>query len=195
MTVSAKSFSIDAAGRLARWRADATGAAAVEFALIVPVLLVLYLAGYEVSQVVSTYRKVCDTTAQLANIVTQETAVTKASLTTYMDATSQIMAPYPTANLKVVVSQINVNYTTNAATVGWSEAYQGGTANTAGATWSLPAKLINAGNTTNYSYILVQSSYTYTPQIGAAFMAKSYPMSNQLYMAPRQVATIPCSDC
>lgn len=36
--------------------------AAIEFALLVPVLLLMYLGGYELTQALSTYRKLTDTT-------------------------------------------------------------------------------------------------------------------------------------
>ena len=47
------------------------GATAVEFALLLPFLLLLYLGGFELTQALSTYRKLTDTTAELASIVSQ----------------------------------------------------------------------------------------------------------------------------
>ena len=44
----------------------------------------------------------------------------------------------------------------------------------------------------NTHYILVQTTYAYTPTIGGAFMS-SLPMSNQVFMIPRESASIPCT--
>ena len=46
----------------------------------------------------------------------------------------------------------------------------------------------------NSHYILVETTYGYTPTIGAAFV-NSIPMTDQIFMVPRQSPSIPCSDC
>lgn len=170
------------AGHLLR---DARGVAAVEFALTVPVLILACLGGYEAFQAASAYRKVSATTVELANVVSQYTTMSAADVSTVMSASSQIMAPFPTANLSIVLTEITTNASSQ-ATVTWSQAYNGGAALTPGASYTLPASL----QTASTSYMLVQTSYAWRPLVtGGPFGAIN--LSDQLYGLPRKSASIP----
>ncbi|MGH7023121.1 MAG: TadE/TadG family type IV pilus assembly protein [Caulobacteraceae bacterium] len=180
----------------ARWSRDTRGAAAVEFVLVVPLMLAIYLGGYEVSNLVSTYRKVCDATAQLADIASQMASPTdQSTLNTQMAATTQIMSPFSTTKLTIALSEITAD-SSGAGTVTWCEAYQGATCLTKGASYTLPAALkaaaIAAGGA---SYLLVVTNYTYDASFGASWTGPSIPLSDQLYIPPRNVASITCKDC
>ncbi len=172
------------------WWRESRGAATVEFALILPLLALIWLGGFEAAKAVSTYRKVTDATAELANVAAQYTAITKAETMSVMAAATQIMSPYSTTSLTVVLSQIQTD-DTGACTVSWSEGYQGGAPLTPGAQWPLPASL----KIPDTAYILVQTAYPYQTSVGSNYLGPSIPMRGQLYMSPRQIASITCSDC
>jgi Flp pilus assembly protein TadG len=169
------------------WRdlaVDRRGVAAVEFALLVPVVIVVYLAGFEVMEASTVYRKVTDTTVQLANVTAQYTTMGSPDVGNVLGASAQIMTPYPTTNLSIVLSEV----TTNAAGAGqvtWSQAYQA-TALAPGDSVTMPAGF----ETPNTSYVLVQTTYAYQPVIGGAFI-KPIRMTNQLFMLPRSSPSIP----
>jgi len=112
-----------------------------------------------------------------------------------MGATAEIMAPYSTTNLSMVLSEITTDGTVSplgpVVTVQWSVPYQGGA--------QLPENQTNAALrsptlATNSTYILVSADYTYTPVAGASFVP-SIPMSDYIYVLPRQSASIPCTGC
>jgi Flp pilus assembly protein TadG len=171
-----------------RLRADARGVAAVEFALIVPIVIVVYALGFELAQASTEYRKLTDTTVQLANVTTQYTTVADPDLTNVFGATAQIMAPYSTAPLTVVLSQVKTDASSN-ATVSWSCSNPTTvTPLTPGASVVMPAGLASPSS----HYILVQTTYAYSPTIGGAFM-NSIPMSNQVFMIPRASSAITCT--
>jgi len=178
-----------------RWRgalADIRGGAALEFALLLPILVTLYAVGFEVCQAATVKRKLTDTTVQLANLTSQYTKVTKADISTIMNASSETMSPFPNSSLSLVVSEISVDANSH-ATVTWSEAYLNGVA-FKGTPLTTPPTAPASFVTPNSSYIVVQSSFSYTP-IVAGGLVSPITMTNQSFMLPRDSGSIPCSDC
>jgi Flp pilus assembly protein TadG len=193
--------------KLRRWPAASEGAAAVEFVLIFPVIVVLYLGGFEVSQLVTTYRKVCDVTGQLADIASDtDTSFTSGStfnateVQAQMGAAAQIMAPMTTTPLTVTITQIAVDKT-GAGTITWSQGWQGGTAYGKGNAYTMPANIQTAAQdafknagVTSTTYLLVQTTYKYTASFGAAWIGATIPLASQVYILPRNGAGT-CTDC
>jgi Flp pilus assembly protein TadG len=161
-----------------------SGLAAVEFALLVPVLLLLYLGGFELTQALSTYRKLTDTTTEIASIVSQYAVMSSANVTSVFNASAQIMWPHPSANLKIVLSEVSTDANNN-PTVTWSQAYNGAVPLSAGAAVAMPAGLAMA----NTSYVLVQTAYLYTPTLGGAYVPP-ITLHDSIYMLPRRSPTI-----
>ncbi len=168
---------------------DKRGAAIVEFALVMPMLMVLYLGGFAVCQAVGTWRKMSDATAQLANVAAQYTTMQASDTQGVMAAAAQIMSPYDTTNLSEVMTLITVS-AGGSATVTWSQAYNGAAALTKGSAVTLPSNMLLPG----MSVLWVKTSYRYTPVVGSGYVAP-ITMNDQIYSAPRSSATIPCGDC
>lgn len=169
---------------LANFRRADDGLAAVEFAMVLPLLLLLLLGGFELTQAASTYRKATDTTSQVAAIVSQFTIMSPDDVNSVFSATSQIMYPNSVTNLQIVLSEVSTDANKN-ATVDWSQAYQGATALIKGSPIALPPGLGMAST----SYILVQTTYLYKPTIGSAFI-KNIPLHASIFMLPRRSNSI-----
>jgi Flp pilus assembly protein TadG len=177
------------------WRraiADVRGAAAVEFALILPVLITLYAVGFEICEAATVNRKLTDTTVQLANLTSQYTKVAKSDISTIMNASSETMTPFSNGALSVVLSEISID-NNGKASVTWSEAYLDGVA-FQGSPLTTPPTAPPSFATPNSSYIIVQSTYAYTPVIAGTYMPP-LTLSSQSFMLPRDSASIPCTDC
>lgn len=168
---------------LVRFRRDGRGTAAIEFAMLLPLMLVLYLGTIEVGQGVAIDRKVTITSRTLADLVSQATSISNADMNNVFAASAAVMTPYPVGTLQAKVSAINIS-ATGVATVGWSDG-----SNTApravGSTVSLPAALA----VPNTQLIMSEISYTYTPTIGYV-VTGSLTLSEQSYVRPRQSATV-----
>jgi Flp pilus assembly protein TadG len=164
---------------------DCRGVAAVEFALIFPFLMMVYFGGVEVCRATATYRKLADTTVEMANVTAQYTSMSATDVTTVMNASAQIMAPYAADNLAVVMSEVTTD-ANSAAKVTWSVAYHGATALTAGSTVAMPTGLSSPST----SYILIQTSYNYAPTFGSQYLG-NIPMTDQIFIIPRQSPDIP----
>ena len=167
------------------WRRDGRGVAAVEFALTVPVLILACLGFYEAFQAAAAYRKLSATTVELANVVGQYTTMSASDVSSVMSATSQIMAPFPTSSLSIVLTEITTN-SSSQATVTWSQGYNGGAALTQGANYTLPSSL----RTASTSYLLVQTAYSWSPLVTGGPLG-TINMTDQIYGLPRESASIP----
>lgn len=172
--------------RLRELRGDRRGMAAVEFAMVLPFMLTLYIGGVELGDGMAILVKVTDTTHIVADLTTQNTCVTSGatgSLAGILGASSQTIAPYSSSNLTVTVSEVSTN-AAGAATVTWSERLTGGAigaGRTAGQTITLPSSLAGQAN---ISLILGEVSYAYTPQLGYTITG-TVNLSDSYYLFPR----------
>ncbi|MGI8525902.1 MAG: TadE/TadG family type IV pilus assembly protein [Pseudolabrys sp.] len=168
---------------LARLAHDRRGVSAVEFALLAPLMIGLYLSGVEISQGIGIDRKVTITAGAMANLVAQNTSVSDTDIATFFNAASTIMAPYSTTPLKVTVSCLSID-STGKVTVSWSDT-KGGTARAVGSVVSIPSALAVPST----SIIFAEVSYGYTPTIGHT-ISGTLTLSDQMYMTPRQSSTV-----
>ena len=177
--------------RLRSWRdliGHTGGVAAIEFALVIPLVILIYAGGFEIVQAATVNRKLTDTTVQLANVTTQYTAVAaNPDLNNIAAASSQIMAPYPTGSLSIVITEVQTDVSSNGK-VAWSQGYGGASCLAKNSAVTLPSGFASP----NSYYILVQTTYSYAPTIGSAFV-HTIPMTDQIFMVPRQSTSIPAT--
>ena len=165
--------------KLMSFKRNDSGVSAVEFALLAPMMIGLYLGGVEVSEGISVDRKVTLAAGAVANLAAQGTTLSTADMTNVLDATSTIIAPYSAGPLKITLSCINID-ANKVATVKWSVT-RNGTARSGSIT--LPSALQVA----NTQLVFGEVSYSYTPTVG--HMIKSaINLSDTMYMAPRITA-------
>ena len=173
-------------GRLLGHRliSDRRGVAAVEFALLLPFMLMLYLGGFELFQGIAVDRMNTLAASTVTNLVAQYTTI---SATTQMpdilNASSQVLTPYPAVNAHVVVTCITIDGAGN-ATVAWSKALNGN-AKAVGQAIAIPAALAIP----NTEVILGESTYDYTPTIDFIHIG-TLNLHSYSYMLPRASTTI-----
>jgi len=169
------------------WRAlreDCAGFSAIEFALVMPVMLALYFGIVELVQTVMADWQVAEVSSTVTNIVTQYTTISASTqMPDVLGASSQIMASYSTAKGGIVVSCITIDNSGN-ATVTWSQALNA-TPRTTGAAMALPAAL----DIPNTTLILGEANYSFSPIVDFLGMGP-FPLSSSVYMSPRNATTI-----
>ena len=164
--------------RLGHLAKDQSGVSAVEFAMLLPLMLTLYLGAVEVSQGIAADRKLTITARTVADLVSQVTTIDNSGMNNSLDAASAVMAPYPTTNLKVTVSSVVIDNQGN-ATIAWSDT-KNGTAHGKGSSVSLPAALKTPGT----SLIWAEVQYAYKPTVGY-LISGTLTLKDQIYMRPR----------
>jgi Flp pilus assembly protein TadG len=157
---------------------DERGLSAVEFALLLPVMVTLYLGTVEISQGIGADRKVTLTARTVADLVSQVASINNSEMTNSLNAASTVMSPFSAANLKVTVSSVKID-ANGVATIDWSDTLNG-TARTQGSTVTLPTAL----NIPNSSLIWSEVSYDYKPTIGY-LISGTLMLKDQIYMRPR----------
>lgn len=162
---------------------DERGVSAVEFAMLLPLMLSLYLGSVEVSQGIGADRKVTITARTVADLVSQVTSINNSDMTNSLNAAATVMAPFPAGNLKVVVSSVSID-AQGKATIAWSDTLNG-TARAKGATVTLPAALAIP----NSSLIWSEVQYAYKPVIGYV-VSGTLNLKDHIYMRPRMSDTI-----
>jgi Flp pilus assembly protein TadG len=167
---------------------DKRGVSAVEFAMLLPLMITLYLGGVEVSSAIAVDRKVTLVARTLGDLVAQSTSVNATDMTNILNAATSVVQPYSSSLIKVTVSRVDVD-ANGVAKVVWSKTLNG-TARAANSTVTLPAAL----NTASSSVIWAESSYAYTPTIGYVIVGTK-TLTDQIYMRPRLSDTVACNAC
>ncbi len=169
---------------------DRRGIAAIEFAMIVPIMLVMFFGTVEFSSGVASDRKVTLTARTLSDLTSQSISVSDNDLANFFAAAGAIMTPYvpPIYNqTKAVISELYVDPNTLQARVQWSKSYQGGTVRVVGSTVaSVPTALL-VGNT---YLIFSEVSYLYTPAVGYVMAKAGINLSDVAYTRPRQTVCV-----
>jgi Flp pilus assembly protein TadG len=164
--------------QLVTFAKDKRGVSAVEFAILLPLMLTLFFGSVELSQGIAADRKVTMTARTVADLVSQTTSVNNADVTNSFNAATAVMSPYPSSPLKVTVSSVVID-DKGKATVAWSDTYQG-TARAKGSTITVPAAL----NIPSSSLILGEVQYDYKPTMGYV-VTGTLALKDQIYMRPR----------
>jgi Flp pilus assembly protein TadG len=174
--------------RLAEFWRDGSGVAATEFAVIVPLMLVLFFGVVEFSTAVAVDRKVTIVARTLSDLTSQNTSVTDTQFTNFFNAGNQVMSqyaqpPYPTTTLHSTISELYVDPNTHTAKVQWSKGY-------AMRPTSQVVTIPTALNVDGTYLILSEVSYLYTPTVGYVMGTSGVNLADVSYTRPRQSSCV-----
>ena len=180
-----------------RWCRDKSGIAAVEFAFVVPVLLVSYLGAIEIGQAIEVNKKVGRSASMVADLLTQESDVDVSQIRAIMDIGTLILEPYTRFDLAIEVTAIEVtDETTPKTKVVWSQKLDDGSYSVPyakGSITTLPASLTTKGT----FIIRVTSELQYQPIITwvLADRGGKLDMDETYFLRPRVTPRIECTNC
>lgn len=189
----------------ARLLADRRGIAAVEFALIAPLLLALYFVTMEISLGVEASKKVDRIGSMVADLVAQQNSISKTDVENIMQLGQAIILPYNRSAPKIIVTEIGIsNDPTPKVQVVWSRQMANGAFGvpyTKNAATTVPDQLkvkgsylIRVESYLDYKPLITWSSAK-KPALGLTSIFDTISMGQTYYLRPRMSATVDCGDC
>jgi Flp pilus assembly protein TadG len=170
--------------RLAR---DTSGLAAVEFALIVPLMLVMFFGTIEISNGVAADRKVSIMTQSLSDLTSRYTSVNDTDISNFRAIAVAMLTPYSATGLKATITEAYIDPSSGVARAQWSK---GDAVRKAGSTVPVPAALIGKDSDgkiiANQYLIFSEVSYLYVPTVGYVMGKAGVTLTDQTYTRPRQ---------
>jgi Flp pilus assembly protein TadG len=174
---------------------DCSGIAATEFAIIVPLMLVMFFGTVEFSSGVAVDRKVTLIARTLSDLTSQGLTATDCTLSNSFVAATSILYPYPAPPSASTITELLVDPTTLQAKVQWSRS---ATINAAGTVVlgtghalntviAIPPALAVAGTYLIWSEV----SYLYKPTVGYVMSTNGITLSDVAYTRPRQSSSVP----
>ena len=176
---------------------DCRGAALVEFAVIAPLLVLLYLGTFEATTAVRAYMKVNAAAQSYADLIANQESITTTSLTNYCAGAKLALAGLNTSGLSLAAASVTADKTSGTPAQDWHDTTHCGTGigSISGTTLAgtCPGSTCLVPNKSD-SVIVVRASYAYV-----AFLHYILPASQTFAQTasarPRQDSTIDCSDC
>ena len=170
---------------LRRFAGDRKAISAVEFGLILPLMIFTYVGSTELGDGLAISFKVTEAARTVSDLASQYVTIDPTTMGNILGASAQVVAPYSSTGMIVTLSEVSGTNSSGQGTITWSCSLNG-TARTVGATVTLPTKLQTPSNGSggNISIIWGEVTYPYTPGMGYA-VTGTIDMYQSDYFYPR----------
>ena len=182
---------------LAAWRRalllrdDTRGVSAVEFAMIMPLMFLMFFGMLDVSNGFAVDRKVSQISQGMADLASRYTTLAETDVSNFFIIADAMLTPYDKTQLKATISQVYIDPSSKTAKVVWS---RGDQKKDVGTVVSVPTNLIvkdaNGNYVANQYLILGEANYTYVPTIGWVVPKGGLTLSDAMYTLPRQTSCV-----
>ena len=169
--------------RLNGFGQDARGVAAIEFAMIVPLMLLMFIGAVEFSQAITVDRRVSQVASATADLVARSKTLSTTDMSGIMQVVEQLVKPYDHTLLKLTVMNVAASPTDATDTkVCWAHPHNGGVGSySKNDPYTLPTGVVEAGD----SVIVTEVNYAYEPLIFNHFITSTKNLEEKFYLKPR----------
>jgi Flp pilus assembly protein TadG len=185
------------AGKTSHLLTNKRGVAAVEFALILPVMVVIYISTVEVSMAIAVQRKVAIASGTIGDLTAQYDTMNYDTVSLILGSSLAVLQPYVPQTMTARISSVIVDGG-GVASIGWSYNQQ---RTPSGNSFSDSAPASDSGSTAladlpssllvpNTSVIVAEIDYTFTSPIGA-LLPSNQQLTQKTYFRPRAGTQIP----
>ncbi|MGH7013598.1 MAG: TadE/TadG family type IV pilus assembly protein [Stellaceae bacterium] len=159
------------------------GTALIEFALILPIMITLFMGLFEGTRVVAASMRLANAAQSVADMIAQQSNITSTTMTNFCNGGQLSMTPLSGTSLQIAVAEVTNSGST--LTVDWNDTTCNSATTIANATTLATSLVPNA----NDSVVIVQATYAYTSPISYV-LSKSYTLTQTAYQRPYNVGTI-----
>lgn len=175
---------------LPRFFRDRRGVAAVEFAFVAPVLILIYMGLAEVTMALMAERRAGHATAAIADLIAQDTLTSKTEIDDIFALGDKIVAPFASDGLTLRVTAIQADKD-GVPEVVWSRAKGDMEPLAKGdPVTGLPADLIAANETLIFS----EMKYAFNSPVRYV-IPDALTFHEKYYLRPRKLEMVNCVDC
>jgi Flp pilus assembly protein TadG len=172
--------------RLRHFARENKGVAALEFAIIAPLLMVpLLLGSVDLIDVMGANKRAQNAAASLADVVARDTEISNTEMTSLWRGLDVLMYPNVPGDMEMRITSVSIVNASTARVI-WSEGHGGMSARQSGTTVALDNRMMNVGT----SIIMVESVYKYDAPLGFLFQ-NQVRMTHNAYRRSRLVDPIP----
>jgi Flp pilus assembly protein TadG len=168
-------------------RRDRSGVAAIEFAMIAPIMLMLYMGTVEFSQALTADRRVAQMASTTADLVAQYDKVPAAQIANIFKVSKSLLLPYPTTGLEMSVT--NLKKIGSATPSGnWSKDLAGASPYLGPYTATVPPGLLpDQAGSGEVCVVMAEVKYLFKPTIGYFLSpANGIQLNEKFYLKPRK---------
>lgn len=176
-----------------RFVGDRQGVGAIEFAILFPILVMLYVGAFEITIGLSMSKRAGRAAGMITDVVTQQKSVTKSWLADMPSVASAVFVPYGSTGLTIKITGIALDGTANPR-VAWSWAQDGSRPYVANSATTVPADMKKA----NIFLVRTELSIPYKLFLFAPNLVpndSTITISRIYYYLPRASDTVTCGDC
>jgi Flp pilus assembly protein TadG len=166
-----------------RFASSNDGLAATEFAVVAPVMIIMYFGLVEYTLAQDARTKATSVASTAADLIAQEKEVCDPEMNDAFAALNAIMYPFPPNSMKVRITSVIENGT-GGYKVAWSDGYNL-SARSVGSAVSVPQGLVMAGG----SVIMSEITYTYDSPYNY-FFSSTMDLPDTFYSHPRKAQQI-----
>lgn len=158
---------------------DEGGMAAIEFALLAPVFVMLYLGLAELTMALMAERRVAHAASVMGDLVAQTPQIKQSEVTDVFTVGGSIMNPFSATPLHIRITGVTADVNGTPKVV-WSQG-SGMTALSANATVTVPNNLLAAGD----SVVEAEVQYSYVSPL-LVVLPNALSFSSTFYLKPRR---------
>jgi len=145
--------------RLRRFKRDTKGLAAVEFAILLPMMVILLFGSIEIVDLLQANTRTHNAASSLADVTSRDTEISNAEVNALWDALEVLMFPNNVDNMRVCIASVRV-VSASVATTEWTECR--GLGATIATPQALPAGMMQPGS----SVIVTEATLPYASVLG-----------------------------
>lgn len=172
-------------GMVQAWARDTRAVVAIEFSILMPVMIVILFGSFEATRLVRASFRVTGAAQTIADLVAQQDSVSTSEMANFCVGGKLVLTPFSTTSLTASVASVTYSSTSSGRAVDWQDTTCGNGSTIGNAVSLGTAYTPNVKD----SVIVARVTYSYTPLLNT-FLTSAFTMTRVAYARPRNGTTV-----